>query len=194
MPQFVGHGIRRRRARHTVTWVPADPFVPYIAQVPLGLRLVSAALLIVTILVHGAAGVNVGLALATTIQWTRRAVAAVAGLALFVVFVVPLCMLTLNNGRPMDHGAGSLVLAVNSLLEPLVTRSSFHISDTLWSAFFWDVVATCFAIVVLWLTSRAWQRRLLGLEKSKTPFGIDAEDEPLAVESALIGDSSSAYE
>jgi ABC-type transport system involved in multi-copper enzyme maturation permease subunit len=187
-PQYTSQTTSAAMGRVTYTWTLIDPNVRHAAEVPLGLRLASVALLIVTILVHGAAGVGVGLVLATTMRWTRRDIAVVAGLTLIVVFIVPLGLFLLSSSRPPDITMWSAIMAGYSLLEPLVNGFSFHIRDTLWTVLFWDVVVGLFAAGMLWLTIRIWQRRALGPRDGEPALELESKAKSLDVEAVLIAD------
>jgi ABC-type transport system involved in multi-copper enzyme maturation permease subunit len=187
-PRYISQTTADAMGRVTYTWTLAVPNLRHAAEVPLGFRLASVALLIVTILVHGAAGVGVGLALATTMRGTRRAIAVVAGLTLIVVFIVPLGVIILSSRRPLDTTMWSVVLASESLLDILVAHGSFHIRDILWTVLFWDVVIGLFAAGMLWLAIRIWQRRALGLRDSEPALELESKAKSLDVEAVLIAD------
>ncbi|MGP0065654.1 MAG: ABC transporter permease [Isosphaeraceae bacterium] len=163
-PRYLPRSTSNASFVQVVTFVLEDPNAPRIAELLLRPRLLSAGLLYVTILVHGAAGVAAGLALSTSLRWTRRSVASVVGLTLIVVFIVPCWWSMATNGRPPKNIAmWSVVLASDSLLDLLVTRASFHLSDALWTVVSWDVVMVLFAAGLLWRACRICQRRALGL-------------------------------
>jgi ABC-type transport system involved in multi-copper enzyme maturation permease subunit len=118
------------------SYVLAKADHPYVAEARLGQRLLIAAQLIVTILVHGGAAISVGLGLTTANGWSRRAIATVVGLAFLAVFIL----------QP-----------AYSLLALLVSRTSFSIGETLSSMIIWDIVVAVFAIGLSRWTIWAWQ-------------------------------------
>jgi hypothetical protein len=170
------------------SYVLARAGTPYFGEVRLGQRLMIAALLIVTVLVHGGAAISVGLGFATTKVWSRRALAAAVGLIVLVVFVLPLCLIMVNNGRALDAVMLCFVMASDSLLTVLVTRVSFSVADMLWSVMFCDVVIALFAIGVSWWTMRVWKCRLSDVPKAKPSLATDLHDGRPAAEAVLIGD------
>ena len=116
--------------------------------------LMIAAVLVITILVHGGAAIGVGLALTTVHGWPRRALAAAGGVALAVAVVLPICLIVLYSGHALDTGMWSFVVASYSLLVILVTRTSFSIGDILVHDV-WDVVVGFFlAVGLTWWTRR----------------------------------------
>ncbi len=136
-------GIWVPSSSNVTSYVLARSDIPYDGEVRLGERLMIAAELIVTILVHGSAAICVALALTTANPWLRRAMVTAVGLTAL--------------------GA----LAMRSLLAPLVSRTSFSAVETLWSVALWDVVVTMFAIALSWWTIWAWQRRVSGVASAE---------------------------
>jgi ABC-type transport system involved in multi-copper enzyme maturation permease subunit len=147
----------------TFTWVEPDPAeanVERIGEVRLAPRLASAALLIVTILAHGAAAVSVGLALALAIERPRRASALGVGLIVAVIVVLPLYISAVTGtDLARRDGMWNFVIAAESLLAPLLTRIEPHIREILARAMTWDVIITLFAAGVLGWTIRPGRRR-----------------------------------
>jgi hypothetical protein len=124
------------------SYVLANPDAPYDGEVRLGRRLMIAAGLFVTILVHGGAAISVGLALATANAWLRRALVTAVGLTVVGI------------------------LAVRSLLAPLVSRTSFRVEGTLRAVTVWNIVIALFAAGLLMCTIWVWKRRRSGTSKS----------------------------
>jgi ABC-type transport system involved in multi-copper enzyme maturation permease subunit len=118
------------------SYVLAKADNPYVAEARLGQRLLIAAQLIVTILVHGGAAISVGLGLTTANAWSRCAIATVVGLAFLAVFIL----------QP-----------AYSLLSMLVTRTSFSVGDTVSSMILWDIVVAVLAFALSAWTIWAWQ-------------------------------------
>jgi ABC-type transport system involved in multi-copper enzyme maturation permease subunit len=185
-PRYEAHQTKDAAGRQARTWTLADPNVPLIAEVPLRLRLATVFLLVVTILSHGAAGVSAGLALATSIRWTRRAVVAVIGPTVIVAIILPLGVLMMYAHYDQDNTVWNFVLAADSLLDPLVTRTSFNISDILWAVRFWDVVVCLSSAGLFWLTVRKWQRRDLGLREGEDKLESGARRPDRSIQEAMI--------
>ena len=163
-PGYLPRNTSHASGFRVVSFVLEDPDTPRIAELHLKPRLLGAGLLFVTILIHGAAGIAAGLALSTSMRWTRRPVASVIGLTLVVVFIAPYAWSMATHGRPPDTIAmWSVVLASDSLLDLLVTRASFHLSDALWTVASWDVLIVLFTAGLLWIACRMCQRRGLGV-------------------------------
>ncbi len=108
-------------AQVVTSYVRADPNIPHAGEVPVGQRFIFGAVLIVTILAHGSAGISVGLALTLTNGWSRRVIAAAVGVTVVIAFVVPLCLIRLDyhsavhGDVELRHGRG---LAANSARRP----------------------------------------------------------------------------
>jgi ABC-type Na+ efflux pump permease subunit len=170
--------------RQETTYVPASKPSPAWA-ISLGHRLIAVALLIVTILVHGAGAVGLGLALAVARGWSRRVLGVGLGILLLATFILPF-----NGDRrhAVETAGWSFVVGAELLLEPLVSRGSFLIRDILWTVFFWDVVVGVSAAGLVWWTYRARQRQARGLSEAKAAPETNAEDQEPAVEALLIGD------
>jgi ABC-type transport system involved in multi-copper enzyme maturation permease subunit len=183
-PQFTtsAAGVR------TLTSELLKPDLPYAGEVRLSQRLMIAGALIFTILVHGGAAISVGLRLTTVSGWSRRALFGAVGLTVLVVLVLPLYLLWLRNGYGLVTAKWSFVMAANSLLALLVSRTSFNVGEVLWSVMFWDVVVALFAVGISWWTIWVWQRRLSGVSKAKASLATALPDGCAAGEGALAGD------
>jgi hypothetical protein len=174
------------------TWEQPDPAqanVERIGEVRLGPRLLSVVVLIVTILVHGAAAVAIGLALSIGIKRSRRALAAGIGLIVVVLLVMPIyIVITMNHSVSGGVVLWNFVVAADTLLHALVSRVDHTIGETLVSVFFWDVVVALFTFGILWIATVMWHRRILGFSKDRPVAEIGGEAEHLDVESALVAD------
>jgi hypothetical protein len=173
-----------------VTW--EDPTaeqmkVERIGEVHLVRRLLAAALLVLTILVHGAAVVSLGLALAIAIEKTSRAIAAGFVLAFMVVVFLPIFLsVILSSAAPPGVAMWNFVMASNSLLLPLITRIEPDIVDILVSALLWDIaVSLCAAVFLLW-SLRRWQSRRAIVATGKPSFGFESEVGSPAAETVLV--------
>jgi len=144
------------------SYVLARADIPYAGEVRFGQRLMIAAVLVVTILIHGGAAISVGLGLTTASVWSRRALATALGIIVVVVFVLPVFLFIVADSFTVVTAMWSFVMALASLLVLLVTRTSFSVGETLWSVLFWDVVVSLFAVGLSCWTIRAWQRRRPG--------------------------------
>jgi ABC-type transport system involved in multi-copper enzyme maturation permease subunit len=155
-----------------ITWEQPDPAlanVERIGEVRLGRRLSIAALLIVTMLVHGAACVTIGLALATAIQERRRALVAGIGVGIALALGVSLHVATAHHGYGPDAGLWNFKVAAGSLLLALVTRVSPNIREIVWLIMLWDLVVAIVAIGVFSWTNWARQRRSVRDSRATAP-------------------------
>jgi ABC-type transport system involved in multi-copper enzyme maturation permease subunit len=134
-------------AQTVTSYVLVRSDIPYPGEVRLGQRLMIAAALVVTILVHGGAAISVGLALTTANAWLRRAMVTVVGFTILGI------------------------LAMRSLLIPLVSRTWFSVAETLRTVMFWNVVVTLFAAALVWCTIWIWKRRLSGERPATIDYG-----------------------
>jgi hypothetical protein len=174
------------------TWEPPDPARAndeLAGEFRLGPRLITVASLIVTILVHGAAAVGIGLALSIGIKRSRNARAVGAGLLIATVVIMPLYVIILMN-QPYFHGIlmWNFVMAADTLLHPLFSRVDSGFGGTLATILSWDVVVALFTAGLLWLSIGMWRRRALGPSKGKPALDLDGGEAALDVEPALIGD------
>jgi len=130
-------------------------------KLTLGYRLVGAAVLVATILAHGAATTSVGLALAIWIKRQSRAIAVSVGLSILVAVGWP-CLVLLLLGRGPNRDALGLaalspILCTVNFASTLALRLD-ELRDFLWWAAFWVVQATLLALGILWLTVRTFDR------------------------------------
>ena len=121
------------------SWVLKDRSIPGPGEMRVGQTLMTAATLFVTILVHGAAAISVGLGLTIARGWSKRTLAAAIGLTLFAVFILPLYLLVLNGSQNQSLGMWSFVIASESLLSLLFTHRA-DASATLRCVIVWDMV------------------------------------------------------
>jgi hypothetical protein len=150
--------------------------------------LMIAAVFVATILCHGGAAISVGLALAIANEWSRRAVVAAVGFALLLTFVLPVYLFVLNNGRALDMIGWSFVMAAETLLAMLVSRSSLSVGEALSSVIFWDVVLALVAVGLTWWTNWVERSRLIGI--AKPSLATDLDDSQSGVETAFVVESA----
>ena len=136
------------------------PGVPGVVEQSLssGTLLLAAALLVATILIHGAFLTSLGLALATWINRQSRAIA--INVCLFVTMTVgwPILIATIG-GRGDNRGILCLspVWVAGSFADLLSIRGP-RVRSVLWWATFWDVEVGALAIGLLWLSVRTFDR------------------------------------
>jgi hypothetical protein len=123
-------------------------------------RIGCAALVVGTILAHGAALAGIGLALATWIKRQSRSIA--ASICIFVLLAVawPILMAVVFTGNgPLTNYMGSLspIVAVIVITGGLPRRLD-GLPELAWWIGFWDVGVFALAIEVLWLTCRTFDR------------------------------------
>ncbi len=171
-----------------ITYVRADESIERVGAVHLGDRLIGVALLIATILVHGAATVSLGLAVATVIERRRLALSVTIGLSVLLVLGVPLYLFMTNPSYAPVFMIWGFVMVADSLLAMLSTRVTDDILTMSHWVAVWNVVVLALCVGLLWFTIRTWQRRLLGVSKSHADTEIGSEESPPVVEAALIGD------
>jgi len=146
---------------------PSPPVPPGAVRFPimdvmsLGYRLFAAALVVATILAHGAAATSVGLALAIWIKRPSRAIAISVGLFVLVAVGWPFLVLVLAGAGPGQDAVGLAALSPivctgcsGGLLA--VRPNQFRIF--FWWATYWSVAVTVWAVGVLWLTIRTFDR------------------------------------
>ncbi len=128
----------------------------YTEELSRGEALFGAALLVATILVHGALIASVGLALATWIARQGRAIAFSVGFAVAVGAGWPIFVVAGRMG-PAGHGMSCLspVVAANFLTELLSSRLRYW-DKVLWWTAFWDIECLALALGLLWLTVRTF--------------------------------------
>jgi ABC-type transport system involved in multi-copper enzyme maturation permease subunit len=142
------------------------------ARQPLGDRLRIAGLVMITILVHGAAATSAGVALAIWVKRRRWRIAAAVCVTLLVALGWPVCVYFVSAaGFNVRDGAYALspLWAAGYLMEMLINREA-HASGLLWLILAWDGVAMMFAIGVLYLAVRALVRRLGAVNVGSLPI------------------------
>jgi ABC-type transport system involved in multi-copper enzyme maturation permease subunit len=158
-------------------------------EMPLGTRLWSALLLVITILAHGAALSSLGLVLATWIK--RRSVAIAISICTFVslAVVLPALMLAISRESKMAPWMSTLspIWPAGLILASVITREREN-SDLLWSTTYSSVLVSLFAIALLWLSSRVLARGLAGLPKKASSSDPGCTIRKPEVEPAFVGD------
>ncbi len=145
-------------ARHAPSAVPVPPgMLPdHYLKLPRADLLFSAALLVTTVLVHGALLASIGVALAIWIKRQSRAIAISVGLAVLINAGWPILI---GISRMGMHGSGlaclsPVVVAVN--LADTLTMRMFHSREYFWWIAFWDIECTVMALGLLWLSVRTF--------------------------------------
>jgi ABC-type transport system involved in multi-copper enzyme maturation permease subunit len=133
---------------------------PGVAENPLsrGELLHGAALLVATIVVHGALLTSLGLALATWISRQSRAIA--VSVCLFVAVTIAWPFL-IEAIRPRTNNEGVLCLSPVFLAGSCADLMSFRgprFRSLIWWGTFWDVEVGALAIGLLWLSVRTFDR------------------------------------
>ena len=163
----------------TITsYVVVKDDIPSAGELQLGQRLMIAAVLVFTILIHGSAAISVGLGLTTASLWSRRALAAAVGVTVLVMIVLPLHLFMVEGGHDIVTAMWSIVMASSSLLTMLSTRRSFSVGDVLSSVLFWDLVFALIALGLARWTLLHWECQLRGWTKPK-PKPLLATDQIL---------------
>ena len=148
-----------------------EPWQP--GELRAGERLLIAALLIVTILAHGAAAISAGVASSTIRSWSRSAIAAAVGVALIVALILPVWMYLLYDIHGLATGTWSFVSASTALLSLLATRESWNFGVTLWTIVLWDAIVALFALGLAWRTVSATERAMF--ERAKIQPALATE-------------------
>jgi ABC-type transport system involved in multi-copper enzyme maturation permease subunit len=160
-----------------ISYELVDPDVPYVGEVRLRERLSLAAILALTILVHGAASVAVGLVLANAQGWTRRDFAVAVGLAVSVFFLLPLGLLRLNVNQASNLVGWNFIMASNSLLSILVARTAFDVTEVVWSVLSADAFFAILALSLYWWASKIRRHQLGRSFQDALPVEIDLPDD-----------------
>ena len=145
--------------------------------------LTTACLAVLTVLAHGAMVVSLGLALGIWLRGLGRAIAASISLYLFVTVGWPIFYLYV--GYP-TYPRAYLTLAspIPAIVVLLLDHSDDVIAEIVWWATFWDVFFILIAVVASALAIWTLNRRLRAFP---SPL-LDAEGEPPAIETVLVGD------
>jgi ABC-type transport system involved in multi-copper enzyme maturation permease subunit len=142
-------------AEATARWVaPPRSWVGRLPADSHGYPICGAALVVFTILVHGAAMTSIGLALATWIKRQVRAI--VTSVCVFVLIAVGWPILVSNSVRPVQGMASLSPLFVALEMADQLSMRFENLPDILWWIGFWDAGVTAFAIGLLWLTWRTF--------------------------------------
>ena len=183
-----------RRGAPPRTWtgrLPADSY---------GYPICGAALVVFTILAHGAAMTSIGLALATWIKRQVRAI--VTSVCVFVLVAVAWPILASSSFRPAQGMASlSPIFVAGEMADELSLRFD-RLPDILWWIGFWDVGVAAFAIGLLWLTWRrltsAWDEfpKLPGrlpCWPTESPFWEEQRPSLVSILQSLSGSSVSRH-
>ena len=128
----------------------------YYERLSLAELLFGAALLPVTVVVHGALIASIGLALATWIKRQSRAIATSVALAVMLIAGWPFLVVACRMGMPGQRiMCLSPFMAAGNLAEILSLRQT-HFRDFLSWIAFWDIECMVMAIGLLWLTVRTF--------------------------------------
>jgi ABC-type transport system involved in multi-copper enzyme maturation permease subunit len=128
-------------------------------QLSLGYRLFGAALLVATILAHGAMLTSIGLALAAWIKRQSRAISISVGL--FIVLAVgwpALVVVTLRSNADARGPATLSPIFCAAFFADLLTIRLDAFRASLWWTVFWIAEVTFWAVALLWLTIRRFDR------------------------------------
>ena len=79
-------------------------------------------------------------------------------------------------------------MAMSSLLAALVTRTSFHLGETIQVVTAWDVGAALFAAGMCAWTVWFWQQQSAGVPKAESAQSLTHNDRQPAVEAGLVAD------
>ena len=137
-------------------------------ELSLGNRLSSAALLVMTILAHGAATTSIGLVLAIWIKRSSWAIAISVCMFVLVAVVWPFVVFGLLSPEP-SNGVGmsalSPIAVAGFFVVNLMTREPQY-SGIVWWATLWIVLVSLFAIALLWISSRSFIGRFEEMDKT----------------------------
>jgi ABC-type transport system involved in multi-copper enzyme maturation permease subunit len=187
-PRMIAKNTTAASGTPAMTYVRADESANLPGAVHLGDRLVGVALLIATILVNGAAMASLGLAVATAIERPRLALTVTIGLSVLLVLGVPLYVFMSNPSYAPVFTIWGFVMVADSLLAMLSTRVTDGILTLSHWVAVWNGVFIVLSIGLLWFTIRTWQRRLLGVSQGQATPELGSEEQPPAIEAAIIGD------
>ena len=132
----------------------------------------GTALVVVTVLVHGAAITSVGLALATWMKRQARAIVASVGVFLLVAVAWPILASYVFRDSQGLCSLSPIVIA-GEMTDLLATRSE-RLRDIVWWIGYWDTGVAAFAIGLLWLTWRTFDLSLGRIpERARTPHVLE---------------------
>ncbi len=153
----------------------------------LGPRLSIAALVILTILAHGAAMTSLGLALGVGIRRRSRAIAAGIGVFFLIVVAWPV-IARLAGARTYAPGVilMSPLLAIGTLLHYL-SLSPDELAEVLIWVPIWDFALIVAAIGLLWLTIRRVEHGFRRAHQTDDDISTDSVPEPPTRDAVLVG-------
>jgi ABC-type transport system involved in multi-copper enzyme maturation permease subunit len=128
------------------------------AQMSLGNRTFAVAMLVYAILAHGALLTSIGLALAIWIKHQTRAIA--VSVAVFILLSVAWPTLVSDILFNSERGGLALVSPLyiaGDFADALSIRYEHFVGDIWWAAF-WNVETTAWAVGLLWLCVRTFDR------------------------------------
>jgi ABC-type transport system involved in multi-copper enzyme maturation permease subunit len=159
-------GVRTLRAA-TAAEIAEAGLMPQTRDIPRDLGL--AALAAGTILAHGAAYVSLGLALGVWIRRRDRAIAASAGLVLFLTEIWPVFYVSLFHypGAPWGCALSSVIPAYSALVFSIRRPQTISPDVARWAAE-WDAALILAAVIVSGLAIRALDRRRRGSPSSRS--------------------------
>ncbi len=128
--------------------------LPIFKDFGLAFRLGTAALLVATILTHGAALTSLGLAVATWVKRQGRAIATSVCIFVFVAIAWPFLAMTGGRGGPA-LATLSPIVGAGDLGEELSRRSE-RLGSTIWWVGVWDAAAAAAAVGLWWLAVRTF--------------------------------------
>ena len=187
-PRFIAKTVIGPAGTPVLTYVPADDGIHRVGELRLGGRLINAALLIVTVLLHGAATASLGLAVATAIGRARLALTVTIGLSLFLILGVPLGLFVKDLSYSQIYNIWGFVMIADSLLFGIMLRLSGDIVTMRQWLLVWNVVVLVVSVGLLWFTVRVWQRRFLSLSKGQVAPELGSEAKPPDVSAVLLVD------
>ncbi|MFI5459084.1 MAG: ABC transporter permease [Isosphaerales bacterium] len=171
--------------RQEAAWIHGRPAW----ELPLGNRLSSAALLVMTIVAHGAATTSMGLALAAWIK--RRSVAIAIGVCTFVSVAVawPILVFVLLRDPMIVPGMSTLspIAVAGFLVVSLMTREPQFPGLLGWATYS-IVLVSLFAVGLLWMSRRSVASRFGEKCKTTTIPGPGSTIRKPVIEPLFAGD------
>jgi ABC-type transport system involved in multi-copper enzyme maturation permease subunit len=169
-PQFA---VDARKSQIITGYTRDDSDVPYAGEVKIDERLRVAAMLVVTILVHGGLAISIGRAAGLIEQLSKRTLA--MGIAVIVasVLIISFSITIISGGAAPDSVNWSFVSASSALLSILVSRTSFSARATILSVAQWDLALLAAGAGIWYWTTREWQRKLAQTSVLKSRFASE---------------------
>ena len=192
-PEFKPEFTRNATGVQVVTsYVLVDPNIPYAGEVRRAERLMIAAVLLLTILIHGGAAVSLGLGLGLvpTTWWKRRPMVIAAGITVLAFFVLPIFLTFFVDRARLNTAMWSFVMASDSparpARHPLVVRPERDplVRDAL------ERRTWHFRRHVDMLGNLGQQRRLNIVSNSKLTLGTSADHSQWRERSGLLGNKT----